>query len=160
MTAAASANGLIRIESRHSTPITAQRLEALLNEAGVRIFTRIDFSADAKAAGLDMHPEILLLFGNPKAGTPLMIEQPSVGIDLPLNDPGERGCANRSQYHLLLLRYPSRSLPRRGLVEGVGQRICDVLLQRKEIPTGSIVALARRTYRCERSLARLALFGR
>jgi uncharacterized protein (DUF302 family) len=84
MTTAASANGLIRIESRHSTPITAQRLEALLNEAGVRIFTRIDFSADAKAAGLDMHPEILLLFGNPKAGTPLMIEQPSVGIDLPL----------------------------------------------------------------------------
>jgi uncharacterized protein (DUF302 family) len=76
--------GLVRIESRHSTPITAQRLEALLNDAGVRIFARIDFSADAKAAGLEMHPEILLLFGNPKAGTPLMIEQPSVGIDLPL----------------------------------------------------------------------------
>ena len=76
--------GLVRIESRHSTPITAQRLEALLNNAGVRMFARIDFSADAKAAGLEMHPEILLLFGNPKAGTPLMIEQPSVGIDLPL----------------------------------------------------------------------------
>jgi uncharacterized protein (DUF302 family) len=84
MTATASANGLVRIESRHPTPITAQRLEALLNNAGVRIFARIDFSADAKAAGLEMHPEILLLFGNPKAGTPLMIEQPSVGIDLPL----------------------------------------------------------------------------
>jgi uncharacterized protein (DUF302 family) len=84
MTVTASANGLVRIESRHSTPITAQRLEALLNGAGVRIFARIDFSADAKAAGLEMHPEILLLFGNPKAGTPLMIEQPSVGIDLPL----------------------------------------------------------------------------
>ncbi len=80
----ANANGLVRLESRHSTPITAQRLEALLGKAGVRIFARIDFSADAKAAGLDMHPEILLLFGNPKAGTPLMVEQPSVGIDLPL----------------------------------------------------------------------------
>ena len=80
----ANANGLVRIESRHSTQITAQRLEALLNNAGVRIFARIDFSADAKAAGLEMRPEILLLFGNPKAGTPLMIEQPSVGIDLPL----------------------------------------------------------------------------
>jgi len=84
MTAIASAKGLVRIESQHSTPITVQRLEALLNNAGVRIFTRIDFSADAKAAGMEMHPEILLLFGNPKAGTPLMIEQPSVGIDLPL----------------------------------------------------------------------------
>jgi len=84
MTAASAVNGLVQLESRHSTPVTAQRLEALLNTAGVRVFARIDFSADAKAAGLEMHPEILLLFGNPKAGTPLMIERPSVGIDLPL----------------------------------------------------------------------------
>src|SRR5579871_3523123 len=84
MTATSSFDGLVRLESRHSTPITAQRLEALLSNAGVRIFARIDFSADAKAAGLEMHPELLLLFGNPKAGTPLMVEQPSVGIDLPL----------------------------------------------------------------------------
>jgi uncharacterized protein (DUF302 family) len=79
-----TSNGLVRIESRHSTPMTAQRLEALLNDAGIRIFARIDFSADAKAAGLEMHPELLLLFGNPKAGTPLMVDQPSIGIDLPL----------------------------------------------------------------------------
>jgi uncharacterized protein (DUF302 family) len=84
MTATSDANGLVRLESRHSASTTARRLEALLNEAGVRIFARIDFSADAKAAGFEMHPEILLMFGNPKAGTPLMIEQPSVGIDLPL----------------------------------------------------------------------------
>jgi uncharacterized protein (DUF302 family) len=79
-----TSNGLVRIESRHSTPMTAQRLEALLNDAGIRIFARIDFSADAKAAGLEMHPELLLLFGNPKAGTPIMVDQPSIGIDLPL----------------------------------------------------------------------------
>jgi uncharacterized protein (DUF302 family) len=84
MIATSSLDGLVRLESRHSTPITGQRLEALLSNAGVRIFARIDFSADAKAAGLEMHPELLLLFGNPKAGTPLMVEQPSVGIDLPL----------------------------------------------------------------------------
>jgi uncharacterized protein (DUF302 family) len=84
MTMPANVNGLVRVECRHSTQITAERLEAVLNKAGVRIFARVDFSADAKAAGLDMHPEILLIFGNPKAGTPLMIEHPTVGIDLPL----------------------------------------------------------------------------
>jgi uncharacterized protein (DUF302 family) len=84
MSALADGNGLVRLESKHSTLITTQRLEALLNKAGVRIFARIEFAADAKAAGLEMHPETLLIFGNPKAGTPLMLEQPSVGIDLPL----------------------------------------------------------------------------
>jgi uncharacterized protein (DUF302 family) len=84
MNATSVANGLVQLESRHSTAITAQRLEALLSKAGVRIFARIDFGADAIAAGLEMHPELLLIFGNPKAGTPLMIEHPSVGIDLPL----------------------------------------------------------------------------
>lgn len=84
MTVGSNEKGLVRLESRYSTPITAQRLETLLSNAGVRVFARIDFSADAKAAGLTMHPELLLIFGNPKAGTPLMIEQPGVGIDLPL----------------------------------------------------------------------------
>jgi uncharacterized protein (DUF302 family) len=84
MTATFHGDGLVRLESRHSTPITGQQLEALLSKAGIRIFARIDFSADAKAAGLEMHPELLFLFGNPRAGTPLMVEQPSVGIDLPL----------------------------------------------------------------------------
>jgi uncharacterized protein (DUF302 family) len=80
----ANVNGLVQLECRHPTHITAGRLEAALNKAGVRIFARVDFSEDAKAAGLDMRPEILLIFGNPKAGTPLMIESPTVGIDLPL----------------------------------------------------------------------------
>jgi uncharacterized protein (DUF302 family) len=78
------APGLIRLKSRNSTPVTTQRLESLLIAAGIRIFARIDFGADAEAAGLHLHPETLLIFGNPKAGTPLMVEQPSVGIDLPL----------------------------------------------------------------------------
>ena len=63
---------------------TIDRLESLLKERGVLIFARIDFSADAARAGLQMRPEQLLIFGNPKAGTALMVVEPAAGIDLPL----------------------------------------------------------------------------
>jgi uncharacterized protein (DUF302 family) len=68
----------------YSTAETTQRLDALLTAAGIKVFAHIDFSADALAAGLELNPERMLIFGNPKAGTPLMAAQPSVGIDLPL----------------------------------------------------------------------------
>ena len=77
-------SGITRLASRHSVPATLERLESLLKERGVMIFARIDFSGDAARAGLTMRPEQMLIFGNPKAGTPLMAAQPSVGIDLPL----------------------------------------------------------------------------
>jgi uncharacterized protein (DUF302 family) len=79
-----SDSGITRILSRHSVADTAGRLEALLRERGVLIFARIDFSADAARAGLAMRPEQLLVFGNPKAGTPLMQAEPVAGLDLPL----------------------------------------------------------------------------
>jgi uncharacterized protein (DUF302 family) len=64
--------------------VTADRLEALLKEHGIIVFARIDFSGDAAKAGLTMRPEQLLIFGNPKAGTPLMQAAPIAGLDLPL----------------------------------------------------------------------------
>ena len=84
MTDTEAVKGLIRRESRHPANATIHRLETLLTEKGVKIFARIDFSADAQAAGLTLRPELMLIFGNPKAGTPLMVERPTVGIDLPL----------------------------------------------------------------------------
>jgi len=77
-------SGIRRITSRHSVAATLERLEGLLKERGVMIFARIDFSGDAARAGLTMRPEQMLLFGNPKAGTPLMQAVPAAGIDLPL----------------------------------------------------------------------------
>ena len=77
-------SGIRRITSRHSVAATLERLEGLLKERGVMIFARIDFSGDAARAGLTMRPEQMLLFGNPKAGTPLMQSVPAAGIDLPL----------------------------------------------------------------------------
>lgn len=78
------ASGVLRIASAHSVADTAARLASLLKEHGVLIFAHIDFSADAARAGLSLRPEQLVVFGNPKAGTPLMQAEPTVGLDLPL----------------------------------------------------------------------------
>ena len=77
-------SGVLRVASSHSVGDTVARLEGLLKERGVLIFARIDFSGDAGRAGLALRPEQMLIFGNPKAGTPLMQSEPAVGLDLPL----------------------------------------------------------------------------
>jgi uncharacterized protein (DUF302 family) len=77
-------SGIVRIPSQHSVAVTVQRLESLLKERGIIVFARIDFSGDAGRAGLAMRSEQLLVFGNPKAGTPLMLAAPTAGLDLPL----------------------------------------------------------------------------
>jgi len=76
--------GITRMRSAHSVAQTVQRLESLLKERGVMIFARIDFSGDAARAGLTLREEQMLIFGNPKAGTPLMQSVPAAGLDLPL----------------------------------------------------------------------------
>lgn len=76
--------GIVRIPAHYPVAETLDRLESLLKERGVMVFARIDFSGDAHRAGLSMRPEQLLIFGNPKGGTPLMAAVPTVGLDLPL----------------------------------------------------------------------------
>ena len=79
-----NANGIIDLECKHSVAETVERLEVLLQSKGMKIFARIDQAAEANASGLAMRPMVLLVFGNPQAGTPLMIAHPSLAIDLPL----------------------------------------------------------------------------
>ncbi|HUA26503.1 MAG TPA: DUF302 domain-containing protein [Steroidobacteraceae bacterium] len=76
--------GVIQLRSQHSVSSTIDRLEALLKQRGILVFARIDFSGDAERAGLRMPAEQMLIFGNPKAGTPLMLAVPAAGLDLPL----------------------------------------------------------------------------
>jgi uncharacterized protein (DUF302 family) len=76
--------GFISKPSLYSVPETIQRLSALLKSKGVAIFALIDHSGEAEKAGLKMRPTQLLIFGNPKGGTPLMLAAPSTAIDLPL----------------------------------------------------------------------------
>jgi len=84
VSAHAGGNGLVSKPSRHSVDETISRLETVVKSKGMTVFLRIDHGADAKKAGLSMRPAQLLIFGNPKGGTPLMNASPSVAIDLPL----------------------------------------------------------------------------
>jgi uncharacterized protein (DUF302 family) len=77
-------NGMIHLSSPHTVLETLTRLEAIVQTRGLTIVARVDHSRDAAKAGLKMQPTKLLIFGNAKSGTPVMIASPSVAIDLPL----------------------------------------------------------------------------
>jgi uncharacterized protein (DUF302 family) len=77
-------NGIISQPSPYSVTETIDRLEAVLQAKGITIFARIDQQAEAEKAGLSLRPTQLLLFGSPKAGTPLMVAEPTIALDLPL----------------------------------------------------------------------------
>jgi uncharacterized protein (DUF302 family) len=77
-------NGIVTLHGHGSVDDTVRKLEAALHAKGVKLFVVIDHSGEAELAGLHMPPTKLLIFGNPKAGTPLMLASPEVAIDLPL----------------------------------------------------------------------------
>ena len=77
-------HGMITIQSRHSVPVTADRLETLLKEKDMSVFSRIDHAAGAAGIGETLRPTILFIFGNPIVGTALMKCGQTAGIDLPL----------------------------------------------------------------------------
>src|SRR6266851_6105887 len=77
-------NGMAHVSSPYSVPETLKRLESVLQAKGLTIFARIDHSGEAEKVGMKMRPTQLLIFGSPKAGTPLMIASPTLAIDLPL----------------------------------------------------------------------------
>jgi uncharacterized protein (DUF302 family) len=76
-------NGLVNVKSAHSVKDTADRLEKALTNKGMTVFIRIDHAAGAKKVGLALPPTELVIFGNPKVGTPMMQCSRSVAIDLP-----------------------------------------------------------------------------
>jgi len=80
----ANANGIIDVESHHSVDETVERLRGILAAKAVTLFALVDHSGEAAKAGLTMRPTKLLIFGSPKAGTPVMLAAPSIAIDLPL----------------------------------------------------------------------------
>ncbi|MHA6205775.1 DUF302 domain-containing protein [Dyella soli] len=76
--------GVVRFRAASDVPTTVDRLRQLLEAHGLTIFALIDFSGDAARAGLSMCQQQMLIFGNPRGGTPLMQAAPTVGLDLPL----------------------------------------------------------------------------
>ncbi len=79
-----SMRGLVNLVSKHSFDETLAQLESIIQAKGLTIFARIHFSDDAARAGLKMNPTAMIIFGNPKAGTPLLIASPTLAIDFPL----------------------------------------------------------------------------
>ena len=80
---ALAGDGLISVKSPHGVKATADRLENILNQKGMNVFIRINHSAGAQKVGKELRPTELIVFGNPKVGTPLMQCSQSVAIDLP-----------------------------------------------------------------------------
>jgi uncharacterized protein (DUF302 family) len=78
------AAGIVDIPSSHSVEQTVEKLKGILLAKGVTLFALIDHSGEAEKVGMEMPPTKLLIFGSPKAGTPLMLAAPSIAIDLPL----------------------------------------------------------------------------
>jgi uncharacterized protein (DUF302 family) len=84
VTAVQKEQGIVKIPSHRLVDETVDKLRTVLQSKGVKLFALIDHSGEAEGAGLKMPPTKLLIFGNPEAGTPLMLAAPSAAIDLPL----------------------------------------------------------------------------
>jgi uncharacterized protein (DUF302 family) len=77
-------SGIVVQKSNHSVDVTVQKLRDLMETRGIKLFALVDHSGEAEQVGLHMNPTKLLIFGNPKAGTPIMVATPTAAIDLPL----------------------------------------------------------------------------
>jgi uncharacterized protein (DUF302 family) len=121
--------GLVTIASTHSVGETVQRLKDILQAKGVILFALIDHSGEAEKAGLKMPATKLLIFGSPRAGTPLMLKAPSIAIDLPLKilvSEDEQGRVwvsyNSADYLMNRHALPSEMLPVVAVVETLASK--------------------------------------
>jgi uncharacterized protein (DUF302 family) len=118
--------GLVTVPSSHSVDDTVAKLETMLAEKQVKLFAVIDHSGEAKRAGLEMPPTKVLIFGNPKGGTPLMVAAPSTAIDLPLKllvwEDGEGKVwitYNSPQYLQERHQFPKELMANIAVIEGI-----------------------------------------
>jgi uncharacterized protein (DUF302 family) len=115
VTTHAADDGLITKPSRYSVKETVARFEAAVKEREATVFTEIDHAAAAKKFGLDMRPRTVIVFGNPKLGTPVMVKTPRLAIDLPPkalvweDDQGKVWLSYNSADYLYKTIYPRHS---------------------------------------------------
>jgi uncharacterized protein (DUF302 family) len=125
---AAQTSGLINIPSNHLVDETVEKLKTILQSKGITLFALIDHSGEAANVGMKMHPTKLLVFGNPKAGTPVMLAAPSSAIDLPLKiliweDAQQKVWVTYNSPAYLQVRHniPAELLPNVSVVEAVAK---------------------------------------
>ncbi|HEY0702457.1 MAG TPA: DUF302 domain-containing protein [Candidatus Acidoferrales bacterium] len=129
---APNANGIVCKKSNHSVDETVEKLKAILQAKGVQLFALVDHSGEAQKAGLTMPPTKLLIFGNPKAGTPLMLAAPSSAIDLPLKilvyqdkDGAVQICYNSAEYLQQRHNFSPDLLPNIAVVETLAAKAAE-----------------------------------
>ena len=131
-TAIAADAGLITKPSKYSVNETIGRFEFAVKaraNAGFKVFTRIDHAAAAKEAGIEMRPSTVIVFGNPKLGTPVMIKTPVLGIDVPPkalvweDDQGQVWLTYNSAEYLYKTIYPRHGLSGSWPIEAVAKAL-------------------------------------
>jgi uncharacterized protein (DUF302 family)/uncharacterized membrane protein YidH (DUF202 family) len=128
----AADNGIAKTPSNHTVDETVERLKLILQTKGVTLFALVDHSGEAEKVGLKMLPAKLLIFGSPKAGTPLMVAAPSIALDLPLkilvseDDQGKVWLSyNRPAYLLERHGLPQTLLQNIAVVEGLASQAAE-----------------------------------
>lgn len=118
--AAHAGGNVVTKPSKYSVHETIDRIEKAVTAKGMKIFARIDHGGEAKNVGLDMKPTVLLIFGNPKGGTALMVARPTAAIDLPM-----KALAWEDQEGRVWLTYNAPALlqDRHGLPEELAARL-------------------------------------
>lgn len=124
--------GIVRISSNHSVDETVGKLQEVLKAKGVKLFEVIDHSGEAQSAGLKMPNTKLLIFGNPKGGTPLMLAAPSVALDLPLKILVAEDAAgkvwisyNSAEYLQARHRFPAELLPNIAVISALAGKAAE-----------------------------------
>ena len=112
--------GLITVPSRYSPKDTADRLQADLTGKGATIFARIDHAAGAVEVGMAMPPAVLVIYGHPKGGTPIMLDTPAAALDLPLRILVRENSEGRT---LVSFRPVVPQLVRAGVAEALARRL-------------------------------------
>jgi uncharacterized protein (DUF302 family) len=127
--AADKSSGLVEMPSNHSVVETVEKLKRILQEKGITLFALVDHSGEAAKVGMKMRPTKLLILGNPKAGTPVMLAAPSSAIDLPLkiliweDAQGKAWIAHNSTAYLQERHnIPSDLLPNLAVIEALAKK--------------------------------------
>jgi uncharacterized protein (DUF302 family) len=125
-------NGLIDLPSKHSVDETLHRLRGILAAKNITLFSVVDHSGEAAKVGMKMLPTKLVIFGNPKAGTPVMIVSPSSAIDLPLkiliweDDHGKVWITYNSPAYLQQRHnVPAEVLPNISVIEALAKAVAE-----------------------------------
>ncbi len=126
------ASGITTIRGNHSVDETIEKLKAILDSKGVKIFAIVDHSGEAANAGMTMPPTKLIIFGNPKAGTPIMQVAPSAAIDLPLKILVTEDASGQTQISWNSLDYlqarhniPAELMPNLAVVEALAAKAAE-----------------------------------